>query len=313
MDFHEAAELCGRIADNVEHVIVGKRPVVEQTLVGLMAGGHLLLEDVPGVGKTMLARAFARTLGCSFNRIQFTPDLLPSDITGVSIFDQKTAEFRFRPGPVFANVLLADEVNRATPRTQSSLLEAMEEEQVTVDGKTYDLPRPFVVIATENPIEYEGVYPLPESQLDRFMLRLTIGYPDMEAEKEIVKRQLLAHPVDSLHAVTDAESIIQLQQTVARCHLDEVLYDYILEIVTATRSLETLQIGASPRGTLAAVRCSQALATIRRRDYVTPDDIKDILVPTLAHRVLPSPEARMSDVTPGEIINDLVNRVPVPV
>ena len=313
MDYQAAAVLCGQIMDNVERVIVGKRQVIERTLVAMIAGGHILFEDVPGVGKTMLARAVARSIGCSFSRIQFTPDLLPSDVTGVSIYDQKSGEFRYRQGPVFANILLADEVNRATPRTQSSLLEAMEERQVTVDGITHELPRPFMVIATENPIEYEGVYPLPESQLDRFLIRQKIGYPDRAAEKEVVVRQLQQHPIEALQPVVMAHSVVELQQVAAQCHLAENLYDYVLDLVAATRASETLYLGASPRGTLSLIRCAQALATIRSRDYVEPDDLKELAVPILAHRVLLSAEARMGDLTTAQVIQDLLDRTPVPV
>ncbi|MCE5240106.1 MoxR family ATPase [bacterium] len=313
MDHASAADLCRRIMDNVEQVIYGKREVIERTLVAMIAGGHMLFEDVPGVGKTMLARAVACTIGCGFSRIQFTPDLLPSDVTGVSIYDQKTGEFRFRKGPVFTHILLADEVNRATPRTQSSLLEAMEERQVTVDGVTYPLPRPFMVMATENPIEYEGVYPLPESQLDRFLIRDRIGYPDRPSEKSVVARQLTRHPIEQLQAVTSAEEVILLQQVAAECHVADAIYDYALGLVEATRQSETLYLGASPRGTLALIRCAQAVATIRGRDFVEPDDIKQLAVPILAHRVLLSAEARMGDLTTAHVIAELLERLPVPV
>lgn len=309
----EATALCEAIIANVEQVIVGKREVVERTLVALLAGGHMLFEDVPGVGKTMLARAMARSLGGEFSRIQFTPDLLPSDITGVNIYNQRSGQFSFRPGPVFTNILVADEVNRATPRTQAALLEAMEERQVTVDGATYPLPQPFMVIATENPIEYEGVYPLPESQLDRFLIRQSIGYPDREAEKQVIKAQLLHHPLHTLEAVTSEEEIRQLQQLTAQVLVAEELYDYTLSVVAATRQHESLFLGASPRGTLALVRCSQALAIIRGRDYVEPDDLKLLAVPTLAHRMLLAPEMRMGDLTTGQVVQELLDRVPVPV
>lgn len=313
MDHGAAAELCRRIIDNIERVIIGKREVIERTLVTMIAGGHMLFEDVPGVGKTMLGKAVARSIGCCFSRIQFTPDLLPSDVTGVTIYDQRTGEFRFRQGPVFTNILLADEVNRATPRTQSSLLEAMEERQVTVDGETHCLPYPFMVIATENPIEYEGVYPLPESQLDRFLIRQRIGYPDRQSEKRVVAQQLARHPIEALEPVAGADDLVELQQVAAECHVADALYEYVLTLVEATRQSETLYLGASPRGTLGLIRSAQAQATIRGRDFVEPDDIKQLAIATLAHRVLLSAEARMGDLTTAQVIQELLDKVPVPV
>ena len=312
MSVEQAAEICSRIADNVERVIIGKREAVERCLVAMIARGHVLLEDVPGVGKTMLARSIAASLGGDFRRIQFTPDLLPTDVTGVSIYDQKRGEFSFRPGPIFANIVLADEINRASPRTQSSLLEAMEERQVTVDGVTHALPLPFMVIATENPIEYEGVYPLPESQLDRFLLRFSLGYPERAEEKMIVREQLKGHPVETLVPVAGASEITAVQEVASRCHVSEEVYDYVLDLVTGTRESGDLSLGAGPRGSLAVVRCAQAVATIDGRDFIGPDDIKLIAQEALAHRVIPRPEARVSGVTGAEVVGDLLESIPVP-
>ncbi|MFO8081182.1 MAG: MoxR family ATPase [Armatimonadota bacterium] len=312
MAVEDAAAVCHRIADNVEKVIVGKRQVIECSLVAMIARGHVLLEDVPGVGKTMLARSLAASIGGDFRRIQFTPDLLPTDVTGVSIYDQRAGEFSFRPGPVFANIVLADEINRASPRTQSSLLEAMEERQVTVDGVTHTLPRPFMVIATENPIEYEGVYPLPESQLDRFLLRFSIGYPERDEEKQIVRGQLEGHPVETLEPVVTSDEVAEVQRTVSRCHVSEEVYDYVLDLIEATRDSDQLYLGAGPRGSLALVRCAQAKATLDGRDYVGPDDIKSIATEALAHRLIPRPEARVSGVTGTEVVEELLERIAVP-
>ena len=308
----EAASICSLIADNVERVIIGKREAIERCLVAMIARGHVLLEDVPGVGKTMLARSLAASLGGEFRRIQFTPDLLPTDVTGVSIYDQKQGEFSFRRGPVFSNIVLADEINRASPRTQSSLLESMEERQVTVDGVTYPLPQPFMVIATENPIEYEGVYPLPESQLDRFLLRFSIGYPERGEEKQIVREQLGGHPIEKLEPVAGSEEIEAVQRVVSRCHVSDELYDYVLDLIEGTRASVELSLGAGPRGTLALVRCAQALATIDGRDFVGPDDIKSIAREAVAHRLIPRPEARVSGITGGQVVSDLLDEVPVP-
>lgn len=312
MNPETATAVCARIIENIERVIVGKREAIEKTIVALLAGGHALIEDVPGVGKTMLARSVALSIGGTFQRIQFTPDLLPTDVTGVSVFDQRSRQFEFRKGPVFANILLADEINRAGPRTQAALLEAMEERQVTQDGVTYPLPSPFMVIATENPIEYEGVYPLPESQLDRFLLRHDIGYPDREEEKAVVQRQLIAHPVEDLQAVVSAEEVEQARAAARRCHVAEEVYDYALDIITATREAETLRLGASPRGTLALIRCAQALATIRGRDFVSPDEVKELAPDVLAHRVILRPEARMGGRSARELIRRILEETRVP-
>ncbi|NSW56482.1 MAG: MoxR family ATPase [Armatimonadetes bacterium] len=307
-----ASQAIAALIANIERVIVGKRETVERTVVALISGGHVLIEDVPGVGKTMLARSLALSIGGQFQRIQFTPDLLPTDVTGVSIYDQSTQRFEFRKGPVFANILLADEINRAGPRTQSALLEAMEEHQVTQDGVTYPLPDPFMVIATENPIEYEGVYPLPESQLDRFLLRLELGYPSREEEKTVVKRQLIAHPVESLEPVASADEIARVNEVVRACHVAEEVYNYALDIIQATRESESLRLGASPRGTVGLIRCAQALATLRGRDFVSPDEIKELAPSVLAHRVILRPEARMSGHTAHDLILRILERIRVP-
>jgi len=305
--------LCTRIVDNVETVIVGKRTVVEEALAAVIAAGHILLEDVPGVGKTLLAKSLALSIGSEFSRIQFTPDLMPSDVTGVSIYDQHSGTFRFRPGPVFANVVLADEINRANPRTQSALLEAMEERQVTVDGETYSLPNPFFVIATENPIEYEGVYALPEAQLDRFMLKLSVGYPSESDEKTVVMSQLQGHPFDRLQPVCSADDMLRLQSVAAACHVSDAVFEYVLRIVSSTRNADTLRLGASPRATLALVRGAQAAAIIRGREFVTPDEVKHLAVKALAHRMLLAPQARLGDADTAAIVHDILEDVAVPV
>ena len=300
------------IAENIKKVIIGKDSAVELAVVALICQGHILIEDVPGVGKTMLARSLAQSTSCIYRRIQFTPDLLPSDITGVSIFNQKNGEFEFKPGPIISQLVLADEINRATPKTQSALLEAMDERQVTVEGITHQLPRPFTVMATQNPIEYEGTFPLPEAQLDRFFLKITLGYPTMEQELAIVNSQESVHPIESLGAVTTAEDIVNLQESVKNVHVDELIRQYMVTLVGATRGHPDISLGSSPRGALTLFRGGQALALIRSRDYALPDDVKDLAVPMLAHRIIASAAARMRGDTAETIIAALVDSIAVP-
>jgi len=297
---------------NVEKVIIGKRSVVELAVVGLLCQGHLLIEDVPGVGKTMLARSIAKSIGCKFRRIQFTPDMLPSDVTGVSIFNQQTREFEFREGPVFAQLVLSDEINRATPKTQAALLEAMEERQVTVDGVTRPLSRPFLVLATQNPIEYEGTFPLPEAQLDRFMLRLRLGYPSASDEVAMLDSQQFKHPVDELGQVVDTPTLIEAQEAIKTVHVDDKIKAYIVELMTQTRKHPEVSLGASPRGSLVLYRTAQARAAVAGRDYVIPDDIKALAPACLAHRMIVSPSARIKDVTAESVLADILGSVPVP-
>jgi MoxR-like ATPase len=301
-----------RILENVERVIVGKRQEVRLALIALMGRGHALIEDVPGVGKTMLARSLARSMGCSFRRIQFTPDLLPSDVVGVSIYNQKTGDFEFRPGPIAAQVVLADEINRATPKTQSALLEAMEERQVTVDGVTHALPEPFMVLATQNPIEYEGTFPLPEAELDRFLLRIHLGYPSLADEVQVLDTQQHEHPLERLEQVSSPHEIIGLQRAVKDVYVDPLVKQYIVSVVDQTRRHEHVYLGASPRGSLALYRTAQALALFEGRDFVLPDDVKALAYPALGHRIIVSPSARVKNVTAAEIIDACLARVPVP-
>jgi len=301
-----------RVFENVERVIVGKRQAVELVLVALLCRGHVLVEDVPGTGKTVLAKSIARSIGSSFKRIQFTPDLLPSDVTGVSIFNQQSREFEFRNGPVFAQIVLADEINRATPKTQSSLLEAMEERQVTVDGTTHGLPSPFIVLATQNPIEYEGTFPLPEAQLDRFLLRLHLGYPERLDEIAILKRQRQSHPLDALQPVASIGDLLALQEAIKEVYVDDLIEEYIVALVTATRHHEDVYLGASARGSLALYRTAQASAAIQGRDYVTPDDVKALAGAVLGHRMIVSPAARIRNVSAGAIVEDILAAVSVP-
>ncbi|MCI0777648.1 MAG: AAA family ATPase, partial [Chloroflexi bacterium] len=288
-----------RILANVERVIIGKAGPVRLALVALMCRGHVLIEDVPGVGKTILARSLAKSTGCSFRRIQFTPDLLPTDVTGVSIYNQKSGEFEFREGPIMAQVVLADEINRATPKTQSALLESMDEAQVTVDGVTHKLPQPFIVLATQNPIEYEGTFPLPEAELDRFLLRIELGYPTQTDEVLIMEAQQLAHPIDSLERVTDPNEIMSLQRAIKDIYVDPLIKQYIAAVAAATREHDSVYLGASPRGSLALFRASQAWALLDGRDFARPDDVKELALATLGHRLIISPAARVKDVTPA--------------
>ena len=301
------------IKENIERVLVGKGGVIELTLAAVLSSGHILIEDVPGIGKTTLARTLASSLDCTFQRIQFTPDLMPSDITGINYYNQKSGEFEFRPGPIIAQIVLADEINRATPRTQSALLEAMAERQLTVDDITITLPVPFLVIATQNPIELEGTFPLPEAQLDRFMLRLRLGYPTEDEEEAMLTRFQTADPLNDLAAVVGASDITELQETVRQIHLDPVLRNYLVQLVQATRTHADVELGASPRATLGLYRCSQALAAIRGRDYVTPDDLKTLAPLALSHRMILRSQARLRERTPESVIDEILAQIQVPV
>jgi MoxR-like ATPase len=307
------AEVAKRVRENIQKVIVGKGDVIDLALVAVLCEGHILIEDVPGIGKTTLARALAASLGCTFRRIQFTPDLLPSDVTGINYFNQKTQGFEFRPGPVMSQVVLADEINRATPRTQSALLEAMQEQQITVDGDTYHLPRPFLVLATQNPIELEGTFPLPEAQVDRFLIRLSIGYPTESEEHAMLLRFEQQDPLGDLSAVTSPEELIVLQRRVREIRLEESIRGYIIDIVRATRQHPDIDLGVSPRGTLALYRCAQALAAVRSREYVLPDDVKLLAPYALTHRIIISPTTRLRGRSLSDVLMDVIETVPVPV
>jgi len=305
-------EFAQRLEGNLQKVIVGKNQTLEFVLIGLLCQGHLLIEDVPGVGKTMLARSLAKSLGCDFSRIQFTPDMLPSDVTGVSIFNQVTREFEFRPGPLMSQIVLADEINRATPKTQSAFLEAMEERQVTVEGVTRKLPKPFLVLATQNPIEYEGTFPLPEAQLDRFLLRIRLGYPSMLDEVQILELQQIQHPIEKIEPVVEVEELLTMQDAVKRIYVSPAIKNYVVELTRATRENEDVYLGASPRGSLGLFRAGQAKAAISGRDYVLPDDIKAVSVEVLAHRIITSPSARLRDISSAMIVDELVKKISVP-
>jgi MoxR-like ATPase len=301
------------VKENVERVIVGKGGVVEMAIVALFCEGHILLEDVPGLGKTVLAKSLARSLGCSFRRIQCTPDLLPSDITGTYIFNQKTVDFEFRPGPVMSQIVLADEINRATPRTQSALLEAMQERQVTAEGETRALPRPFLVMATQNPIELEGTFPLPEAQLDRFLMKIQIGYPGIDDDHLILSRFRAADPLAELQAVVSSADLIEMQRECREVHVAADTEDYIIRLIHATRSNDAVELGASPRAMLALYNASQALAAIRGRGYVTPDDVKYLVTPVLIHRIIPKSESRLRGQKAEQTLKEIVDSVAVPV
>ncbi len=307
------AEVCERIVANVERVVVGKRRVIRLALVSLLCEGHVLLEDVPGVAKTMLARSLAVSLGLQFNRVQCTPDLLPSDVTGSSVFNQKTSDFEFRAGPVFTNILLSDEVNRATPRTQSALLQAMAERQVTIDGVTHALSRPFVVLATQNPVEHEGTFPLPEAQLDRFFMRLSVGYPSFADENSMLLRLRQGHPIDSLQQVVGQEELTQAQAQARETHIDDKVREYLVRIVQATRQSPHLVLGASPRASQCLFFAAQAAAAMVGRNFVIPDDVKALCGPILEHRILLNPESRLRGLTPQAAVNEIVESVPAPV
>ena len=312
-DISRVVEAAERLNNNISKVIVGKREAIKLVLVALLCEGHLFIEDVPGIGKTMLARATASSLGCSFKRIQFTPDLLPSDVTGIYYFNQKAAEFEFRPGPIMANIVLADEINRATPRTQSCLLESMQERQVTVDIETIPLPRPFMVIATQNPVELEGTFPLPEAQLDRFLLKVRLGYPSQDEEESILIRFQKENPLDSLTSVIDAAELLELQRLCRQVQVEDSVRNYIVTVVGATRHHAGIKLGASPRASLGLYMASQALAAIEGRNYVIPDDVKHLAVPVLAHRLILKAEAGIRGQSAENILEEIVSATPVPV
>jgi MoxR-like ATPase len=305
-------DVAERITHSVSQVIVGKRNEVRLTVLGLLSQGHILIEDVPGVGKTMMARTLARSIGCDFSRIQFTPDMLPSDVTGVSLFNQKTREFEFRQGPIIAQIVLADEINRATPKTQAALLEAMEEKQVTVDGETYAMPEPFLILATQNPIEYEGTFPLPEAQLDRFLIRIQLGYPTPNEEFTILSAQQYEHPLQNVYQVVSVQELVAAQQAVREIYVADEIKRYIIDLVSASRQHPDVYLGSSPRGSLALFRTAQARAAMAGRDYVVPDDVKALAEVAIAHRIIVGPAARIKDISSRTIVQDILAATPVP-
>lgn len=307
------AETATKLRENIQKVIVGKDEIINLALIAMLCEGHLLLEDVPGTGKTTLAKSIAASLGCTFRRVQFTPDLLPSDVTGIYYYNQKEQEFEFRPGPILAQILLADEINRATPRTQAALLEAMQERQVTVDIATHKLPRPFLVLATQNPIELEGTFPLPEAQLDRFLMKVALGYPDEEGENAILLRFERSDPLETLQPVVETEQIMEMQQAVRTVRVEESVRKYIVNVCRATRTHDDIQLGASPRATMALYRTCQAMAAIDGRDFVIPDDVKQMAPYVLTHRLMVNPQTRLRGRLPEDVIRDVVGAVPVPV
>lgn len=307
-----AQSVAERIVQSISQVIIGKRNEVRLAVLGLLCRGHILIEDIPGVGKTMLAKALARTIGCTFSRIQFTPDMLPSDVTGVSLFNQKTREFEFRAGPIMAQIVLADEINRATPKTQAALLEAMEERQVTVDGVTYPMEDPFIILATQNPIEYEGTFPLPEAQLDRFLIRIQLGYPSPAEELTVLSAQQYEHPIHNMRQVVSVQELLAAQQIIREIYVADEIKRYIVDLANATRQHPDVYLGSSPRGSLALFRASQARATMAGRDYVIPDDVKALAEATLAHRIIVGPTARIKEVSSRTIVHDILMTTPVP-
>ena len=301
-----------RLTKNMEKVIIGKERAVQLAVIALICHGHVLIEDVPGVGKTVLAKCLAKSLGCRFSRIQFTPDMLPGDVTGISIYNQKDKVFEFRPGPIMTQILLADEINRATPKTQSALLEAMEERQISVDGTTYPIPSPFIVLATQNPIEYEGTFPLPEAQLDRFLVKIRLGYPSMDNEINILTMQKNVHPLETISKIVEVEELLEVQELVKNVFISEKAKKYIVEIVRATREHPDVYLGSSPRGSLGLFHTCQVLAAINGRNYVLPDDVKNLCIPVLAHRLVINPGGRVKNITPELVIEEIISRIPVP-